>query len=115
MPGEIKIVKNNAAQVKRSLEEQIESALTAVGVFVQGEAMEELENAPRRVDTGNLKNSISHRVEMGEHAVYIGTPVKYGRYVHEGTLKMAPNRFLKNAIERNETQIRDYIKQRLES
>ena len=33
------------------------------------------------VDTGRLRNSISHMVDEGEQSVYIGTNVEYGKYV----------------------------------
>lgn len=36
-------------------------------------------------DTGNLRNSISHQVQPGEQAVYIGSNVEYGPYVELGT------------------------------
>ena len=34
----------------------------------------------------------------GEKSVYIGSNVSYAEYVHEGSVRMAPNRFLKNAL-----------------
>lgn len=43
-------------------------------------------------------------------SVMIGTNVEYALYVHEGTSRMAPNRFLKNAVERNKDQITTCIK-----
>jgi HK97 gp10 family phage protein len=49
----------------------------------------------------------------GRQAVYIGTGVKYAIYVHEGTDRMAPNRFLKNAVENNQSEIISIIKQEL--
>lgn len=39
------------------------------------------------VDTGNLRNSISHMVDDGEPAVYIGTNNEYAAYVELGTGK----------------------------
>jgi len=39
------------------------------------------------VDTGNLRNSISHKVDPEEPAVYIGTNVEYAAYVELGTGK----------------------------
>lgn len=33
-----------------------------------------------------------------DQAVYVGTNVEYAPYVHEGTQRMAPNRFLRNAM-----------------
>ena len=41
------------------------------------------------IDTGNLRNSISHRVDEVEPAVYIGTNSEYGPYVELGTGKYA--------------------------
>jgi len=41
------------------------------------------------VDTGNLRNSITHQVDEGESAVYIGTDVEYAPYVELGTGKYA--------------------------
>ena len=88
----------------------LETALEAVGLHIEGEAKEELENTPRRIDTGNLRNSITHKVVDSEKAVYIGTNVEYALYVHEGTSRMEPNRYLRNAVDRNKDQVIDYIK-----
>ena len=38
-------------------------------------------------DTGNLKNSISHKVRVSEKAAYRGTNVEYAPYVEFGTGK----------------------------
>lgn len=37
------------------------------------------------VDTGALRNSISHKVVLSEEAAYIGTNQEYGPYVELGT------------------------------
>lgn len=42
------------------------------------------------VDTGNLRNSITHQVQPSEPAVYIGTNSEYGPYVELGTGKYYP-------------------------
>lgn len=39
------------------------------------------------VDTGNLRNSITHKVKLGEKATYIGTNSEYAAYVELGTGK----------------------------
>ena len=36
-------------------------------------------------DTGNLKNSITHKVDEAEPAAYIGTDMEYAGYVEFGT------------------------------
>ena len=111
---------------------KIPVVLEAVGQFVQGEAGDELERSPTRVDTGHLKNHIEYHVDPQEEVVYIGTNVNYAVYVHEGTgiyhpegrrtkwrykddkgwhttQGMPPNRFLKNACVRNKKQIVKYF------
>lgn len=47
---------------EEKLDADIESALEAVGLQAEGYAALELENSPRRVDTGLLRNSITHAV-----------------------------------------------------
>lgn len=46
-------------------------------------------------------------------AVYIGTNVDYAIYVHEGTDRMDPNRFLKNAVENNAAELIEIIKEQI--
>ena len=106
---------NHRDEVERAISQALERALTSVGEFVAGEAQDELENDPRRIDTGNLRNSIRPEVVESEKAVYVGTNVEYGIYVHEGTVRMSPNRFLKNAVERNADQIKEYIEDALKN
>ncbi len=52
------------------------------------------------------KNTSKFKLKEKENAVYIGTNVEYAIYVHEGTLKLKSNRFLKNAVIHNEEQIK---------
>lgn len=108
-------ITDNTDEFRRELNNRLPSILEAIGIHIEGEAKDELENDPRRIDTGNLRNSITHAVEANEEAVYIGTNTEYGVYVHEGTQRMAPNRFLKNAVERNEAQIKAYIEREMKS
>lgn len=42
------------------------------------------------VDTGNLRNSIAHRVNSEEPAAYVGTNSEYGAFVELGTGKYYP-------------------------
>ena len=105
---EIKIV-DNTDKVKSQLNSKLPIILEGLCMELEGEAMDELENSPRRVDTANLQTNITHAVDTSEPAGYIGTNVEYGIYVHEGTRRMAPNRFLKNAIEHNKDEIKNYI------
>ena len=65
------------------LEEFNESCLRALErCGLQGEGYAKDECA---VDTGNLRNSISHKVVDSEPAAYIGTNAEHGGYVELGT------------------------------
>ena len=138
--GDWKLI-DHTDDAKRDMAKAIERALDDVGIHLEGAAAEELQNSPMRIDTGLLRNSITHAVaghktakgeyqadrpktktgaitvgtysgvmgSLDEKAVYIGTNVEYAIYVHEGTSRMAPNRFLKNAVTKNEEQIRRWL------
>lgn len=73
---------DNSPIVKGALEEACLRALERCGMQAEGYAKD---LAP--VDTGNLRNSISHRVDEKEKVVYIGTNSEYGAYVELGTGK----------------------------
>lgn len=107
----INIVANNSGMTKAEKDEAVARAMEAIGIHLEGEAKDELENAPRRVDTGKLKNSIGHK--SNENTAVVGTRTEYAIYVHFGTRKMAANPFLKNAFERNIGQIKKYILEQL--
>lgn len=120
----------------------VDRVLVALGVHLEGEAKDELNNLPIRIDTGRLWGSIVYATDKErskgtgatkkskypphkkpptdpkdwtpkaipeKNTLYVGTNVEYAPYVHEGTSRMKPNRFLKNAFVRNEDQIKEYI------
>ena len=76
---------DNSPLVKRAFEEACLRALERCGMQGEGYAKD---LAP--VDTGNLRNSISHKVDSKEPAVYIGTNSEYGAYVELGTGQYYP-------------------------
>lgn len=61
-----------SADVLNEFHDAVLRALERCGEQAEGYAKD---LAP--VDTGNLRNSISHKVDDGEPAVYIGTNVEY--------------------------------------
>lgn len=88
-------VKLDDAKLKRlqkGLDAVRPAILKAAGVVVDGQAV-----LLCPVDTGNLRNSITHKVE-GD-AVTIGTPVHYASHVEYGTSKMAAQPFLRPAVD----------------
>ena len=81
-------IRDNSAAVKKASELQIQRALERCGLKAESWAKRNL-TTNKTVDTGNLRNSISHRVNMSESekAVYIGTNNEYAAYVEFGTGK----------------------------
>lgn len=71
---------DHSAEVLATLQEAAERALEKCGLVADGYAKRLV-----RVNTGNLRNSITHQVDEGESAVYIGSDVEYAPYVELGT------------------------------
>lgn len=84
---EIEII-DNSPKVKAEFEAACLRALEKCGLTAEGYAKK---LCP--VDTGNLRDSITHQVQPSELAVYIGVPhgpTSYGAYVELGTGKYYP-------------------------
>lgn len=77
-------IKDNSDKVLEAFRQQLEAALEAIGNQAVSHAKQSITEAGR-VDTGALRNSISHQVEMGEDSVYIGTNQSYAQYHEFGT------------------------------
>ena len=58
-------------------------AATARGLEICGEKAESYAKALCPVDTGNLRNSITHAMEADGKAVIVGTNVEYAMFVHD--------------------------------
>lgn len=77
-------ITDNSGEVLDAMTEAIEASLEAIGQQGASYAKQNLTEAGR-VDTGALRNSISHQVEMSENAVYIGTNQDYAIFHELGT------------------------------
>lgn len=75
---------NNADEVIDAMREQSIKALEECGLIAEGYAIENI-TSQGAIDTGNLRNSIGHKVIEEEKAVYIGTNTEYAPYVEFGT------------------------------
>jgi HK97 gp10 family phage protein len=74
-------LEDHSAEVYKELEAACQRALEKCGLVAEGYAKK---LCP--VDTGNLRNSITHTVaNSGERAAYVGTNSEYGVYVECGT------------------------------
>lgn len=80
-------------EILDALDEQIEAALTAIGMQAETYAKQ---LAP--VDTGRLRNSITNEVDVSEKSVTIGSAVEYAPFVEQGTSKRRAKPYLRPAI-----------------
>lgn len=74
---------DNSEEVLAALHEAAERALEKCGLTAEGYAKK-----ATPVDTGNLRNSISHKVQ--KDTMFVGTNVEYAPYVEFGTGKYYP-------------------------
>ena len=84
MAVEFQITADNSDEVLRNLDDKIEAILEAWGVQGVG-AVVDIITSESRVDTGAMRNSISHQVDAGDQSVYIGTNIEYAIYHELGT------------------------------
>ncbi len=86
---------SNVNDILRQLENGNRNALTAIGATAETHTKDNI-TADDLIDTGRLRNSISHTVD-GE-AAYIGTNVEYAPYLELGTKKITAHHYLKRAV-----------------
>lgn len=65
------------------------------------------------VDTGRLRNSITHVIDNDEPAAYIGTNVEYGPYVELGTSRQRAQPFLTPAASNHGAEYRNILESEL--
>lgn len=84
------------------------------------------------VNTGNLRNSITHDSDLAEQSAVIGTNVEYGKYVELGHHQepgryvpaigkalvseyVAPNPYLRPAVEDHKSEYKDIVESALKA
>ena len=82
--------KDNTDEVLSALEKAKKRGLEAIGLVAEGHA-----KRLTPVDTGRLRNSISHATD--DEAAYIGTNVEYGPYVELGSPTIKAHHMLQKA------------------
>ena len=86
-------ITSNVDAVKGELEKVLPKILESWGVVAEGYAKL---NCP--VDTGRLRNSITHERNDKEGYVQVGTNVEYAPYVEYGTSRQSAQPYLTPAI-----------------
>ena len=71
-------ITDNSSLVKEEMETVVLRALEKCGLTAEGYS-----KMLCHVDTGNLRNSITHQVQPSETAVYIGSASEYAAYVEK--------------------------------
>lgn len=97
-------VTDNSEIFKDAKDEAIAKALETIGLVAEGYAKR---LAP--VDTGRLRNSISHARD--EDSAYIGTNVEYAPYVEFGTKRQTAQPYLKPAVLDHVSEYKDIVQQ----
>jgi len=136
MAVDFEITADNSAEVLRELEIRAQAALEACGNQAVSHAKSNI-TAAGRVDTGAMRNSMTHQVE--EDTCYVGTNNEYAIYHEYGTgiyleggggrqtpwvyvdakgvghrtRGIKPIHFLKNAIQNNIDEYKAIIEQQL--
>lgn len=82
--GKMITFKDNSANIKALIEQAVDRALERIGLEAEGNAVDKITDNDS-VDTGNLRNSITHKVDAAADKVYVGTDVEYAAYVELGT------------------------------
>ena len=84
---------DNTDEMKHKKDEAVERALEMIGMQCENYAI-----LACPVDTGRLKNSLTHKVHAKEESVVIGTDVEYAPYVEMGTSRMSAQPYLRPAV-----------------
>ena len=107
MPDINVTITSNADLFRNALPEQIAQALEAIGLTAEAHAKE---LCP--VDTGRLRNSISHARD--DISAYIGTNVEYAPYVELGTSRQKAQPYLRPAAANHADEYKQIVKTALQ-
>lgn len=105
MPNDFKWNKKLVDDLFNGLGDKME----LVGQYVEGQAIKNITDM-NAVDSGRLKNSITHVTDKKELTTTIGTNVEYAPFVELGAVKMAPRPFLRLALIESENKIKEILK-----
>lgn len=99
-------IESHLPEVQDAVEDAITKALEEIGLTAEGYAKKKCP-----VDTGRLRNSISHAAK--EQTVYIGTNVEYAVYVEMGTKNTKSQPYLRPAVTEHKDTYRAIVKRNL--
>lgn len=100
----VTIIEDNTDEFHDGLDAALTRALEKVGLVAEGYAKR---LCP--VDTGRLRNSITHVLDSGGRAVQVGTNVEYAPYVELGTARQKAQPYLRPAAVDHVSEYREII------
>ena len=103
----VQVMQDNADAVADAINSQVAAAMEAIGLLAEGYAKRACP-----VDTGRLRNSITHQVGHVGRAVtsaYVGTNVEYAPHVELGTRRQAAQPFLRPAAQDHGSRYRQVL------
>lgn len=108
--GLLIVKENNAEQLGGLFNRAIAAALEEIGLKAERYA-----KIACHVDTGRLRNSITHAIDAGRHEVMVGTNVEYAPYVELGTRRSKAYPFLTQAATEHGEEYRAILKKHMSS
>lgn len=106
----LEVVADHTDEVIEALGVAMGRALEAVGIEAESDAAN---LCP--VDTGRLRNSITHTIDADEKVAIIGTSTEYAPYVHEGVHGRPGQPFLTDAVNQNADKYRQIFEASLKN
>lgn len=104
----VMVREDNSEQIASAIHKAVAAALEEIGL-----AAERFAKRACPVDTGRLRNSITHALNMDEESVYIGTNVEYAPYVELGIHGREGVGFLRHAAEDHGSYYRKIMERHL--
>lgn len=106
--GLVEVREDNREAIANAIDRALVAALEEIGLVAEGYAKRACP-----VDTGRLRNSITHIVNEGGKCAIIGTNVEYAPYVELETRYQKPQPYLKPAAEDHESTYRSIFRKHL--
>lgn len=106
--GLVEVRADNREAIANAIDRALVAALEEIGLVAEGYAKRACP-----VDTGRLRNSITHIVDEDGKCAIIGTNVEYAPYVELGTTRQRPQPYLKPAAEDHESTYRSIFRKHL--
>lgn len=104
------IKEDNAEAIANAMNAAIAKALEQIGL-----AAERFAKTETPVDTGRLRNSITHALDLEDESVYVGTNVEYAPYVELGARGRSGKKMLTHAAQNHGDYYRKICEDALEN